>query len=211
MLNLCFLRHGQTTASLERRFSGSIDAPLSPLGREMAAAFADSYAPVTWSAIYSSPMQRARDTAAPLAEKTGLQVQIVDELREVAYGEWEGVLEDDVRRRWPGEYAWWAADPASRSSPGGESGLQVGARAMPALDRIRASHESGRVLIVSHKTTLRIIICLLLGIDVRRYRDRIAQGVASLTEFQFDGVNVLLKRLGDVAHLPPRLRDLPGA
>ena len=211
MLNLCFLRHGQSEASRDRRFAGSIDAPLTSIGHEMAEAFAESYASVEWSAIYSSPMRRALDTAGPLARKRGVAVEVVDDLREVAYGDWEGILEDEVRRRWPREYSWWAADPATRSSPGGESGLDVAARALRSLDRIRTTHETGRVLVVSHKTTLRIIVCLLLGIDVRRYRDRIAQSVASLTEFQLDGANVLLKRLGDVAHLPPRLRDLPGA
>jgi len=211
MLNVFFLRHGQTEASLERRFSGSIDAPLSALGHEMAAAFAEHYDTVPWTAIYCSPMQRARDTVAPLAARVKMDVQVVDDLREIAYGAWEGILEEEVRRRWPVEYAWWAADPATRSSPGGETGLQVLTRSAAALERIRASHPSGHVLVVSHKSTLRILLCLLLGIDVRRFRDRIAQPVASVTELQLDGGNALLKRLGDVAHLPARLRNLPGA
>ncbi len=211
MLNLFLLRHGQTDASLERRFSGSLDAQLSPTGRRMAAAFADAYAGAAWHAIYASPQQRARDTAAPLAERTGMQVRLLEGLREIAYGAWEGILEDEVRQRWPVEYGWWAADPATRSAPGGESGLDVAARALAAIERIRASHESGRVLVVSHKSTLRLIVCGLLGIDLRRFRDRVSQPVAAVTEFQIDGANALLLRLADVSHLPPELRGLPGS
>lgn len=211
MLNLFLLRHGQTDASLERRFSGSLDAQLSPLGHEMAHAFAEAYATTPWQAIYSSPQQRARDTAAPLAAKTGMPVQVVEGLREIAYGAWEGILEDEVRRRWPTEYGWWAADPAARAAPGGESGFQVAARALAAIDQIRASHDSGPVLVVSHKSTLRLVVCALLGIDLRRFRDRVAQPVASVTEFEIDSASALLKRLADVSHLPVRLRGLPGS
>lgn len=211
MLNLYLLRHGQTDASLERRFSGSLEAELSPLGHEMAAAFAEAYAAVPWRAIYSSPQRRARDTAAPLAARTGMQVQAVDGLREIRYGAWEGILEDEVRQRWPQEYGWWAADPATRAAPGGESGLEVAARGLAAIEQIRRSHDSGDVLIVSHKATLRLIVCGLLGIDLRRYRDRISQPVASVTEFRIEGANALLVRLADVSHLPAPLRNLPGS
>lgn len=211
MLTLFLLRHGQTDASFERRFAGSLEAQLSPLGREMAEAFADAYATTPWQAIYASPQRRALDTAAPLAGRTGMQVQVVEGLREIAYGAWEGLFEDEVRQRWPVEYGWWAADPASRSAPGGETGLEVAARAMAAFERIRASHDGGPILVVSHKSTLRLILCALLGIDLRRFRDRIAQPVASLTEIEIDGTSALLKRLADVSHLPPRLRGLPGS
>ena len=211
MLNLYLLRHGQTGASRERRFSGSIDAELSDLGHEMAASFADAYSGTPWRAIYSSPQRRALETAAPLAERTGMTVQLLVGLREIEYGAWEGILEDEVRQRWPAEYGWWAADPATRSAPGGETGLQVAARALSAVERIRASHESGAVLLVSHKATIRLIVCALLGIDLRRFRDRVAQPVASVSEFQIDGANALLVRLADVSHLPLRLRALPGS
>lgn len=211
MLNLYLLRHGQTDASRERRFSGSIDAPLSSAGHEMAEAFGEAYASHPWHAIYASPQRRAVDTAAPLAARTGMKVQTLDGLREVTYGAWEGLLEDEVRERWPAEYGWWAADPATRSTPGGESGFQVAARALAAIERIRASHAEGDVLVVSHKSTLRLVVCALVGIDLRRFRDRVAQPVASVTQFEIEGAGALLKRLADVSHLPPRLRNLPGS
>lgn len=211
MIDLYLLRHGQTDASRERRFSGGLEAELSTIGREMAEAFAAAYAHTPWHAIYSSPQRRARDTAAPLAAATGMEVQVLDGLREVTYGAWEGLLEDEVRERWPAEYGWWAADPATRSTPGGETGLQVAARALAAIERIRSGHDGGPVLVVSHKSTLRLIVCALLGIDLRRFRERVAQPVASVTQFQIDGAHALLLRLGDVSHLPPQLRRLPGS
>src|SRR5262249_21753279 len=111
---------------------------------------------------------------------------------------------------WPEAYAYWAADTGSRSTPGGETAFQVAARATPVLERIRCEHPEGRVLIVSHKATIRILACALLGLDVRLFRERIAQPVAAVTRFEIRPTGTLLARLGDTSHLPPDLLNLEG-
>ena len=100
-MNLYMVRHGQTAASRENRFSGSSDPPLTAAGEAMAQELALAYASLNWDAIYSSPMLRARQTADALGRLTGVQVVIEDGLKEMDYGEWEGLKHDDVKVRWP--------------------------------------------------------------------------------------------------------------
>jgi alpha-ribazole phosphatase len=210
MLELFFIRHGQTDFSRENRFCGTIDPPLNEVGLRMADAFGESYAGLTWEAVYSSPSLRARQTADALTRRVGLEIKVEDGLREIAYGDWESLRHEDVKKMWPEAYGYWSADVASRGTPGGETAFHVAARAAPVLERIRQYHPEGRVLIVSHKATIRILACALLGMDVRLFRDRISQPVAAVTRFEIRKTGPLLVALGDVSHLPAALRDIEG-
>ena len=210
MLELYLIRHGQTDLSRENRFSGSIDPPLNAVGVRMADAFGAAYADRRWDAIVSSPSRRALDTGNALAGRVGIEMRIEPGLREIAYGEWESMRHSEARERWPEAYAWWAEDTASRSTPGGETAFDVAARAAPVIERIRADHTEGRVLVVSHKATIRILVCALLGLDVRMFRIRIGQPVAAVTRFDIGPGGAKLVALGDVGHLPPDLRNIEG-
>lgn len=210
MLELYLIRHGQTDLSRENRFCGSSDPPLNAVGLRMADAFGAAYADRRWDAIYSSPLTRARETADALAPRVGVAPTLAGGLREIAYGEWESLRHADAQVRWPEAYAWWAADTASRSTPGGETAFDVAARAAPVIEQIRAAHPTGRVLIVSHKATIRILICALLGLDVRTFRIRIGQPVAAVTRFDVGPTGAMLVSHGDVSHLPPDLRNIEG-
>jgi probable phosphoglycerate mutase len=204
-LTLLLLRHGQTDYSLANRFCGSTDAPLNSTGLAMAEALGARYGSAGLAAIYASPMLRTRQTAAPTATAAGLEVHTDDGLREIAYGEWEGRPEAEVEQADPERFAAWAQHPGRVSPPGGESGADIAARAMPAIERIRAQHGNGNVLVVSHKATLRVILCSLLGIDVDLFRARIAQPVGSIAAVTFKKSGPLLERLGDTSHLPAAL------
>jgi len=209
-MNLYMVRHGQTAASRENRFSGSSDPPLTAVGEAMAQAFAQAYASLKWDAIYSSPMLRARQTSDALRRLTGVQVVIEDGLKEIDYGEWEGLRHDEVKLRWLKAFEYWADDVASRGTPGGETAFHVAARAMRVVEAIRSRHQRGNVLLVSHKATLRVITCALLGLDVRLFRERIAQPVAAVTMFAVTGTTALLTLLGDRTHLSEELKNQEG-
>lgn len=210
MLELYLIRHGQTEYSRENRFCGSINPPLNDTGQRMAKAFGEAYAHLPWTAIYASPRLRAQQTASALASRLHMEITSEDGLSEISYGEWEGHRHEEVKAKWPEAYAYWSADVASRGTPGGETAFAVAARAAPVVERIRHTHESGRVLLVSHKATIRILVCALLGMDVRLFRDRLSQGVAAVTKFEVKKSGAQLIQLGDVAHLPLDLREIEG-
>src|SRR5207302_11515346 len=123
-------------------------------GLAMAAAIARAYGKLGLTAIYASPKLRTRQTPAPTAAIAGLEVQLDEGLREIAYGEWEGRPEEEVERTEPERFHAWAAHPGKVSPPGGETAADIAARALPAIERIRARHSDGKVLVVSHKATL---------------------------------------------------------
>ena len=209
-VNLYLVRHGQTSFSRENRFCGTSDPPLTDVGQAMAEALAAAYAGTPWDAIYTSPLVRARQTAAPLERLARVTAIVEDGLAEIAYGEWEGLTVDEVKARWPEAYDYWAEDVASRGTPGGETAFHVAARAMRVVEAIRTRHTSGNVLIVSHKATLRIITCALLGLDVRLFRERIAQPVAAVSMFALQHGAARLTLLGDRTHLSEALRQQEG-
>jgi probable phosphoglycerate mutase len=209
-LHLYLVRHGQTAASRENRFCGHMDPPLTDVGKAMAAQLADAYGSQRWTAIYTSPMLRARQTAEPLATRAGVEPILEPGLKEIDYGEWDGMVQEEVKARWPEAFAYWAADVASRGTPGGEAAFDVAARSMKVIEQIRTRHTDGDVLVVSHKATLRVIACALLGLDVRLFRDRIGQPVCAISVFEIKKTGPLLKRLGDVSHLSRELQNEEG-
>ncbi len=207
MLTLYLARHGQTEWSRVNRFCGSgSDLPLSSDGVEMAEALAAFYAEEPWDAIYSSPLLRARQTAEPLARRRGVEVKVHEGLREIAYGEWEGMIEAEVRSYSPREHEAWLRDPGRFGPPSGETGAEIARRALRAVEEIRTEYPSGQVLAVSHKATIRVLVCALLGLDVGLYRKRIGQPVTAVTVFELRPDGPFLRAMGDTSHVPARLR-----
>jgi len=176
----------------------------------MAESLARVYGRLKWKAIYSSPQRRAIQTARPIAEKIGRRILIEAGLREIDYGRWEGLSDAQVRRRWKRDFLRWTADPGSNAPTGGETAREVAARAGKVCDRIRKRHRSGNVMVISHKATIRILICHLLGIEVGRYRYRLSAPLAGVSIVNFAAHGPMLKSLGDTAHLPGEIRKLSG-
>jgi|SRR5262245_32137393 len=202
------VRHGETTLTAEDRFAGSTDVPLGPNGRIQAERLATRLTPVRIAAAYCSPMQRTVETAAILARPHNLGLITRDGLREVDHGRWEGLRRADVEAQYPDEYAAWEEDPFTFAPVGGESGVQVVARALPVIREIVLTHPGDNVLVVSHKATIRLILATLLGFDARGYRDRLDQSPACLNIVDFKTpVRARLMLFNDVSHYtyePPK-------
>jgi probable phosphoglycerate mutase len=207
VLSLYLLRHGETEFSRDDRFCGRFDAPLTEVGREMAACFADVYGKLQWRAIFTSGRQRASGTAEPLATQAALLIHRDAGLDEVDYGAWQGHSKDEVLRLDRERYRRWCEDPTVRA-PAGESVVEVRDRVMATVAHIQAQCDEGNVLVVSHKTALRVLICSLLGIELTQFRYRIAQPVAGVSVVELGPSGPLLRCLGDLGHLPLRLRAL---
>ena len=202
------VRHGATQMTAEDRFSGTVGAELSDEGRTQAARLGTRINDDGISAVYASPLSRSADTARIIAGECGLMPILKEELREINHGPWEGLTRRQVEERFPLEYAAWEADPFTYAPPGAESGVAVLARALPAIREIVTAHEDQTVLVVSHKATIRLILCGLLGIDARGYRDRLDQSPACLNVLDFRGpVHARLTLFNDVSHYTERPRE----
>jgi broad specificity phosphatase PhoE len=209
-LKLYFLRHGETTASQAGSFCGRLDLELTPSGYKMAKDFALAYRDIPWTAIYCSPLKRTVATATPLSELVGLPIEKREGLKEIAYGQWEGKTAAEVTQEFHDDYVRWLADPGWNSPTEGEKAIDIARRSSEVLEEIEHTHEHGSVLVVSHKATIRIMLCALLGIDVGRYRDRIAMPVASVTIVELAEHGPLFHLMGDRSHLRSELRDRAG-
>lgn len=209
-LRLYLLRHGETTFSMSRGFCGVLDVDLTDYGCKMAQAFADEYKSLAWEAIYCSPMKRTQATATPISEATGISLTIREGLKEANYGTWEGKNKDDVKREFESDHSHWMTEPAWNPPTGGETAVEICNRAMAVIAEIEEKYTAGNVLVVSHRTTLRIVLCSLLGIDLGRYRDRLDYPAASLSVVQFGKYGPMLERMGDRAFMPPELREREG-
>lgn len=210
-LHLFFLRHGQTPHSKADTFCGLGSNPqLTEDGSEMAKQFAEAYRNFKWQGIYCSTLQRAQLTAQPLLDFLGVKAEFRDGLREIDYGKWESKTPAEVSVTFSDDHKAWLEDPEQSAPTGGETAAAIAKRAMQVVDEIRSLHTDGNVLIISHKATIRITLCALLGIDLSLFRYRLACPVASLSEVEFTKNGPILLRLADRSHLNERLRDLPG-
>ena len=167
-LKLYLLRHGETVYSRTGGYCGDLDADLTPEGQKMADAFALAHSAIAWEAVFVSPMKRTIATATPLCEAVGLEMQLLDGLRELRYGKWEGQTNEFVKATYTDDYVRWLSEPAWNPPTGGETAVQLASRASLVVAEIQEKYPSGNVLIVSHKATIRVILCALLGIDLGR-------------------------------------------
>jgi phosphoserine phosphatase len=204
MTKLILVRHGMTEWNAQHRYQGQSDVPLNDTGHRQAAALAQRLEGVDISAIYSSDLQRARQTAAEIASFHPLPVRDEPRLGEISFGRWEGLTFDEIQARWPEEMAAWFADPIKVTPPGGETLAQVAGRVKAALDDIVRANTGGTVAIVAHGGTLRVLLCAAIEIDPRA-QWRFGLSTASISELQVSDSHTVLVRLNDTHHLDERL------
>jgi broad specificity phosphatase PhoE len=196
------LRHGDTQLSPEHRFCGLRDVPLSATGARQAKAAAGRLAGgAQIDAVVSSPLLRAVATAAIAAAELGLTAAIDDDLRETDFGDWDGFTLEEVQQRWPAAVAAWRRDP-EQAPPGGESFADTSRRVDRACDRLLRDHGGQTVLVVSHVTPIKIMLCRALGVPLGTLY-RLYLGSACINEIQWFGDGFAAVRcVNDTSHLP---------
>ena len=198
---LYLVRHGATPLTAEDKFSGADGVELSEEGRVQAGRLAGRLVDERIEAVYASPYSRAMETARILSHGWTKRPVPDERLREIGHGHWEGMKRSDVEARFAAEYAMWSQDPFTFAPEGGESGVAVLTRALPSIRDIVVRHQGKHVLVVSHKATIRLVLCSLLGIDARGYRDRLDQAPACLNILDFsDPVRARLTLFNDTSH-----------
>jgi broad specificity phosphatase PhoE len=151
-------RHGETDWNVQRRVQGHSDTPLNETGRAQALALAEALAGADLDAVYSSDLVRALETAQVVAERKGISVTALPELRERNFGTWEGLTDTEILARFP------AAKTGSWGDA--ETKEEMSARVLGALQRIAAAHPAGRVLVVTHGGPVRALL-VESGLDGR--------------------------------------------
>lgn len=166
MTKVFIVRHGATDWNTLKRAQGHADIDLNDEGRRQSQQTARQLADESITAVYSSDLRRAVDTARPIAEVHGLEVRTDRRFREIDQGEWEGLHTDEIRTRWP---TLWGPHRHYSARPGGESPQQVRVRALAALrDAVAAHPDDGKIVVVSHGGTIRWLAAEALGYDDKR-------------------------------------------
>jgi broad specificity phosphatase PhoE/ribonuclease HI len=204
---LLLLRHGQTEMSIDRRYSGRGDVPLTELGAQQVAAAAKRFAAMEGLGhegepvpVISSPLTRTMQTAQAVADAVGSRVETHPGLLETDFGEWEGLTFREAAERDPQAHRAWLADTAS-APPGGESFDTVHRRVRKARDELIARFGGRTLIVVSHVTPIKTL--LRLGLDAGPsllFRLHLDLASLSIVEFYPDG-NASVRLANDTSHL----------
>jgi broad specificity phosphatase PhoE len=161
-------RHGESDWNRSQQWQGFADRPLTELGRRQAAELAERLAVTELDAVYSSDLQRARETAETVARTKGLTVETTQDFREVDVGSWEGLTRAEAEARFPERYALWLQGREGWED--GETYERMSERVVDAIRRIARAHDGQRVLVVAHGGSIRAVHAAALGVDVHTYR-----------------------------------------
>ena len=165
---ILLVRHGETDSNAEGRIQGQTNTPLNERGRAQAQALADELAGEAIAAVYSSDLDRARETAEILAGRLDLPVVVDPALRERNFGSWEGRTVDEFEARWPGAWARWREGDEGEGDV--EDHLALAARVRDAIHRLAAAHPGERILIVAHGGAMRVILTDAAGLTYPQAR-----------------------------------------
>ena len=188
---LLLLRHGQTKLSVDRRYSGRMDPELTELGQAQAAAAAAGIRSVEGadqvSAVLSSPLRRAWQTAEPLAAALGLPVTAHEGLLETDFGAWDGLTFAEARERDPELHRRWLGDETV-AAPGGESFAAVGQRVAQLRDELVSERPGETLVLVSHVTPIKMLLRMALAAGPSLlYRMHLDLASLSIVELYPDG------------------------
>lgn len=205
---LYLIRHGETEMNVRNIFRGRTDIPLNDNGRAQARQLAAALAAVELRAVYSSPMNRAVETARPLAEARGLPVQPMEEFHNICLGEWEGQAKGDIQARTPELWRRWVYAPETLAIPGGESLVGLLARAGNGLLKLTERHAGEAVAVVSHRSVVKAALAAAAGLERDWFwKFYLDTGSYSVVEHQ-PVLGFTLMRVNESCHLISKTEEL---
>ncbi|MDX1623688.1 MAG: histidine phosphatase family protein [Gemmatimonadota bacterium] len=181
---ILLVRHGETEWNREDRWQGSgSDVPLNDRGRNQAREVAEAISGRDASALYSSDLQRALETARIVGDRLGLEPRVDSAFREMNHGHWEGRTKAEILEGWSAEYHAFEADPRGVRRPGGDSYGDLADRLWPALEEVADRHRAARAIVVTHGGPIRLVLADVLG---RPLAERDAFGVDNGSWFEVE-------------------------
>ena len=199
-LRLIVIRHGETDWARDGRYAGARDVPLNPLGLRQGDATAAALAGRIVSAVYASPLERARTTAEIIAKPHRLEVAVEPVFREMTFGAWEGLTRDEVKAAFPDPYRTWWETPHLAALPEGETLAQVGTRVIEGLAEMRAQHAGETVVLVTHGVVIRLLVLNALDLGPERLWS-LEASPAGITELEYDADWATIHRMNTIVHL----------
>lgn len=203
MTKVILVRHGQTLWNLEMKYQGHCDVALTEKGVEQAIMAGKRLAGEDISAIYASDLSRAFKTAECIAIEHNLPVTAIPELREINFGEWEGLTFERISSQWTEAMSKMFTHPDEIVIPGGETFREVKDRATSALAKLVAKHPNQTIVVVSHGGTIRTLLCEVLNIHLNHLWN-IKQDNTAINILEYYDERVLVALVNDVHHLDIR-------
>lgn len=207
MTVLYLVRHGESTWNNTGRYQGRIDTELSALGQQQAQALAEGLRDVPFDALYSSPLRRALVTALYIAAERGQDVLLEPGLVEIDHGQWNGLLREEVEKRFGPLLQLWQTQPAQAQMPGGENLEQVRERVVAALSRMVEVYPQGTIFVCTHDAVLRVILCWALDLPLDQIWSVNTEN-ASISIIEVTDGEPRLVCLNDTCHLGELRSDL---
>ena len=178
MTTLVLIRHGQTDWNVEERWQGQADPPLNDRGREQARRVAEYQSQFGFTALYSSDLRRAMETAQVLGAEVGVEVVPEPRLREINLGRWQGMLSADIEAQYPDEFRRWHTSPLTAHPPDGEDIAALAVRVLEAINEMIAHYPKRRVGVVTHELPIAIVLCRSAGLGLEHLRDMVPENGA---------------------------------
>ncbi len=194
------VRHGRTAWNKEEIFRGTKDIPLDEQGREEARLGGQWLKEKAIDAVYSSPLSRSVETAEAIAGNHGLEVKLLPGIKDINYGQWEGIAHDEVIKRWPDLYRQWKTMPHLVTFPDGESLEMVGKRSMEALMELVERHPKETLVLVAHRAVNKVMVAALIGLDNSHFW-RIGQDTGAMNAFRYEERGWIILSVNDTCHL----------
>jgi broad specificity phosphatase PhoE len=204
MLNIYLTRHGETQWNTEKRLQGSRDSDLTEKGIRNAIALGERLKNIDFNAIYSSPLERAYQTARHIKSDKEVPIHTLDNLKEIHFGDWEGKTQEEIENidDYKEEFInFWEKPHIYNHNPhNGECLTAFKQRVEQALSKISSDNQDGNILIVAHGVVIKAILSLTMNISTERMWDPPFIHGTSLTTFTWDGEDFKFKMIGDTSH-----------
>jgi probable phosphoglycerate mutase len=200
LLEIIIVRHGETAFNAAETFRGRADVPLNETGLKQARLLGEYLAAEKINVVYSSPLQRAVQTADAIASPHRLKVNLAENLNDIDCGEWEGMTLAAVKEKYDDIYQDWVDTPEQVRLPGGEGLEDVRNRSWPFVKDAVTRARDGKIVLVSHRAVNKVLVCALLGLD-NSFFWNFKLDTAAISRFTFDGNRTTLTSLNDTSFL----------
>lgn len=200
MKKLYLVRHGQTTWNLEKRTQGNKDSDLTPLGIKQAEILSHRLQNIELDAIFCSPLKRAYLTAEIIAKKQNIEYTLDDRLREINFGLWEGLTEEEIIQNYPDNFKLWRDQPHMAEIPNGET-IEIAQKRM--IDFVNSNileSDKKSFLVVSHSVTIRLLLLHILSMDLKHYY-KLKQDNCAINLIELRTNGPVLIKYNDTCHM----------